>query len=324
MALVVAGSLSSNPADRSLNRSQVWPVQVIVDGEAHVAPLLREVGKRGISALAFVDPSDAAAPVFLTCGETLSEFRAGNRTIRDCGLKALVDVHEISWERDRILLANTGNDEVVVFSPRGRECTRLSLDPLRRHGGTPQEGVDRHVVDRFHANQAFRGLDGNLWALVHHVKGRQLLRSMLGGVIKSQGDGGVLNLDQSIGIDLNLAAPHSVRIVGEEYWLMNSGCREIVTYSRAWQKRCVISCLGWGRGLAICGDIAYAGISPIRRRYHSLIGGPSSEPTIQALRISTGEPVAHATLFNLEQVNNIYCVARSVGMALLHRSSGSQ
>lgn len=314
-ALVITGSMSSNPEDRSLRRDQIWPVQVVMDGSAYPVPFFRTAGELGVSSIAFVNPYDPSAPVFFSAGSDLCQLDCESRSVLDCGLQELVDVHEISHEQNLILIANTGADEVLSYSLGGGGVTRVSLHPFRTRVNTLSE-AGRRAADRFHVNQAFRGLDGHLWALVHHFEGWQLLRRVMGSVIKTQGDGGVLDLDKKVAINLNLAAPHSVRIVNDEYWLMNSACNEIVVYSRVWQKLRTIPTIGWGRGLAICGGIAYAGLSPVRKRYRLPSDRSTPRPFLQAVRVSTGEPLAHALVLNVEQVNNVYCVARTVGEQL--------
>ena len=315
-ALVITGSMSSNPEDRSLSRDQIWPVQVVIDGAAYVVPFFRAVGDLGVSSIAFVNPSNPSAPVFFSAGSDLWQLDCMSRLLLDCGIQDLVDVHEISHEQDRILIANTGADEVLSYCPRGGGVARIALAPFRGRVNSLSE-AGRRAADRFHVNQAFRGLDGHLWALVHHFEGWQLLRRVMGSVVKTQGDGGVLNLEEKIAINLNLAAPHSARIVNGEYWLMNSACNEIVVYSRAWQKLRTIPTIGWGRGLAISGDIAYAGLSPVRKRYRLPSDRSVLQPILQAVRLSTGEPLAQAPILNVEQVNNVYCVARAVGELLV-------
>lgn len=287
-----------------------------MDGRAHCVPFFRSVGEFGVSSFAFANPEDASAPMFYSSGADLWQLDSARRATLLCDVRELVDVHEIGYERDRILIANTRRDEIASFQPRGGAVDRLSLESFRgRAGGLadPRESA----LDRFHVNQAFRGIDGHLWALVHHFEGWQLLRRVIGGVIKSHGDGGVLNLDTRSAINLRLAAPHSVRIVGGEYWLLNSGCNEIAVYSPTWEKRRTMPSAGWGRGLAVSGEIAYVGISPLRRRYRPLADRSDQEPMIQAVHVSSGKSLTCALLRNLEQVNNVYRVARALAESLV-------
>ena len=314
-ALVITGSLSSNPADRWLTREQIWPVQVVFDGRAHLAPSFRLMGKFGASSFALPVTDDLSAPVYFSCGSELYALDLERRAATSYPVPGLNDVHEITQDKSRILIANTGRDEVVSFWPQGGTVSRLPLGPFRGREAAPAD--EGRPVDRFHVNQVFRGLDGALWALVHHFEGWQLLRRVIGGFIKTHGDGGLLNLDEKRALNLGLAAPHSVRVVGDEYWLMNSARNEIITYSSAWQKRRTIASIGWGRGLAVCGGLVYAGISPVRRRYRPRPDPSPTEAMIQALRISTGESLACATVLNVEQINNVYCVTRPVAARLL-------
>jgi hypothetical protein len=81
-ALVVAGSMASHPADRSLTREQVWPVQIIMGGRAHPAPYFRAIGEFGVSSFAFVDPESASAPIFYCCGKDLWQLDLSLRASR--------------------------------------------------------------------------------------------------------------------------------------------------------------------------------------------------------------------------------------------------
>jgi len=313
-ALIVTGSLFAKAADRVKERSAIWPVQVVLEGQAFNAAAFGRVGELGVSSFAFVDGRDPAAPIFYSSGDDLCEIAGAAGGVRRHDIPGLSDVHEISWHEGWIHLANTGCDEIISFQPARGYCRRQSLARFRC-GASGSEG--ERLVDRFHANQAFRGLDEDLWALVHHVAGKQSLLTAVEGAIKRQGDGGVINLDRGMAVKLDLSGPHSVRVVGNEYWVMNSGSREIVVYSRDWKKLRVGPSLGWGRGMAIDGHLAYGGMTPTRKRYLSLFERFDSRCWLQAFGLATCEAFAHALICNVEQINNVYCVDRAVGMRLL-------
>lgn len=314
-ALIVTVSLFANPEDRSLLRSQIWPVQVLADGIAREVPFFRSWGELGVSSLAFVDPEDPDAPIYFSTGNGLYELSLAGKFVVSCNVAGLGDVHEIVHEAGCVHIANTRNDEVVTYERASGASLRRALDPFRSPSHASAAGG--RYVDRFHVNQVFRGLDGDLWALVHHAEGKQFLRAVIGGVIKRQGDGAVINLDQRRTVNLGLSGPHSVRIVGEEYWVMNSGHREIIVYSRDWHRRHAISTAGWGRGLVVQDDVAYGGMSPTRRRYMPFIERPDLGCWVQAFRVSTCEVLAQARILNADQINNIYCVPRALALSLL-------
>jgi hypothetical protein len=313
-ALIVTGSLFAKAADRILTRDAIWPVQVLIDGRAFCARAFLPVGKLGVSSFAFPDPHDAAGPIFYSSGDGLCELRGGG-TVKVHAIPHLVDVHEILWHRGSLQIANTARDEVVSFTPATGAYRRRPLARFRCRGRRAGQG--ERLVDRFHVNQAFGGLDGDLWALVHHVAGTQSLLAAVGGVIKRQGDGGVLNLDRGIAVKLDLSGPHSVRVVGDEYWVMNSGAREVVVYSRQWQRLRAGPSLGWGRGLAIDGDLAYGGMTPTRKRYLSLLERFDPRCRLQAFALASCEGQGQALIRHVEQINNVYCVHKAVGMRLL-------
>jgi Domain of unknown function (DUF4915) len=313
-ALIVTGSLFAHQLDRCLQREQIWPVQVILDGIVRRVPFFDDKGSMGISALAFADDGQIPASIFYSTGADLAEFNPVTGDVVEHPVERLIDVHEMLFDRGAVHIANTGNDEIVSYSPQTRECRRSSLAPFRS-GARPAEADG--YVDRFHANQAFRGLDGKLWVLVHHVAGWQRLRRVMGKMLKGQGDGGVINLDENRGVALNLSSPHSVRVVRGEYWVMNSGHHEVNVYSPDWRKLRSFACCGWGRGMDANGNVVYGGMSPRRKRYLSIFERFDPRCWLQAFDATSGEPLGQVVIQNMEQVNNIYCVNRAFALSLL-------
>ena len=317
-ALLVTGSLFAHRMDRSMRREQIAAVQIVVDGEAHPVPFFDGQGHLGVSSLALAENEHHPSSIFYTTGTDLFELKLGTRHLIEHPIEGLVDVHELSYDRGWLHIANTGNDEVVAYHPATRECRRISLSRFRSkpHSRSSSAG-EPLFVDRFHVNQVFRGLDGNLWALVHHVGGWQRLRTVMGEMIKRQGDGGVINLDENRRVTLNLSGPHSLREVRGEYWVMNSGRREVHVYSPDWRRLRTFASLGWGRGMAVDRDIAYGGTSPRRKRYLSLLERFDSRCWLEAFSVTTGCSLRQAVIRHVEQINNIYCVDRAVGISLL-------
>ena len=82
-------------------------------------------------------------------------------------------------------------------------------------------------VDKFHCNQIFQGYDDQIYALVHHANGKQLLQKVAKKILKLQGDGGIINLTTGQSFNLKLSAPHNVRKISEDYWIFSSGDSKI-------------------------------------------------------------------------------------------------
>lgn len=312
-ALVVTGSLAAKEADRTHGRDAIHPVHVVDVGGTRTVEGLDGFGEFGVGALV-VAPDGASA--LCSDGDRLwsLDLVAGGAT--ELPVRDLVDVHEIEVDGDVLLLANTGRDELVELDAAGRELDRVPLAGFR--AATPAaEGA----VDRFHANQFLRGPGGRRWALVHHVEGYQLLRKAATKVLKVQGDGGLVALDDGERRALRLTAPHSVTAVGEGWWIFDSGRSEVRRYDGALGHVGTAPTGGWGRGAAVdeARGVVWAGMSPIRRRYLGVVPGPHVDVpcTVEALRASDAASLGAVAIPDVEQVNNVYLVPRSVGDALV-------
>ena len=172
-ALIVTGSLMSNPYDRELTRDDVSPVQIIYDDVVRTAPFFQDFGALGISSFAFpISPSDPDTAFFSTGNDIVSvDVNHQSNTTHTIG-NTLLDVHEINFKEDRLLIANTGRDEIVIYSTNeSRVCSAIPLSRFRAHSHHPAPESTEQVLDHFHVNQAFSGIDGHIHALVHHVQG---------------------------------------------------------------------------------------------------------------------------------------------------------
>ena len=318
-ALIITGSLMSNPYDRGLTRNDVCPVQLVYKHEVRAIPYFQNIGTLGISSLALPPVLDQVSEIFFSAGNDVFSINIANKTTKaHANNITFIDVHEIILSGDQLLIANTGRDEAVIYSTidsRSRNIIQLAQFRTRSHSYIPD--ATSHIFDHFHLNQTFRDINGTLHALVHHVNGRQLLRKVIGGVVKSHGDGGLINLETGTPLDLALNAPHSVRIYRDNYIVLNSGALEMVQYSSDWQKLRAFPTAGWGRGLAIHNDTAYIGISPIRKRYQPFSRRVPGEASLLAINLQTGVTIGRLSLKNIEQVNNVYCVDHSIADALL-------
>lgn len=311
--LLVLGSLNANSADRTMERSRLCPVQALTaDGSLIHLPAFDGWGALGVSAMAFT----REGRIFATTGDQLAIFE-GTARPRSLAIDPLADVHELSLIGDVLWLANTGRDEAVAVSIAGSELERVPLAP----SVTPPDAEDGTVEyrEKYHCNQVFEDLEGKLWGLVHHVSRRQLLRRVGDRLLKSHGDGGIRAIRSEEAVDLGLHAPHSVRQVGDEQWVLDSGRQQVIRYDRDWRRVGQIATRGWGRGAAVSSaGVYYAATSATRRRY--LRVGPKSSPTpnvVEAFAIGDGALLGERVIEGVEQLNNIYLISSAVLEALL-------
>ena len=321
--MIVVGALAAAPQDRAIDRAAVVPVQVVTAAGMQPVPFFRDIGELGVSAFAFRHPDDGPAlpSLCFSTGDDLHEIDLSRGVVNVQSVEGLRDVHEMTWDREVLCIASTGSDEIVRYDPAaGRVIDRESLDRFRRRSGGYRAGGAAMASDRFHANQAFTGLDGQRWVLVHHVNGWQLLERVAERTVKVHGNGGVLNLASSVAVPLGLFAPHSVRLVDDQYCVFDSGRSLGHTYDHDWNRIATFPTLGWGRGAALdlTGQLLFAGMSPIRRRYR-LRAPERSVPTCTLERFSVTDwsPSGACEIPDMEQINNVYVVASEVADALL-------
>ncbi len=242
----------------------------------------------------------------------------------------LKDVHEISLIDEVLWLANTGYDEAVAFDITRKEVVdRVSLASFRKFSNVTLEslkaGVDGREIDRFHCNQVFRGLDGRLYVLVHHVSGKQLLTRLANKFIKRQGNGGVIDIETGRKIALSLKGPHSVRCVGNEYWICDSGSRTVNVYDANWALIAKFDSIGWGRGAdySVMDNVCYVGSSAHRKRYRNR-AYYNDKNVVQVFRISDKALKGELLIPDgIEQINNIYLIPRTLGEAMMRLSESS-
>jgi len=294
--MVVTTSLCANPADRKLERVDVAPVQVLDSDGFSPIEWLRDMGVLGMSALAVVDDER----LLIVDGDIIYVAHTCGRI--DTLPGSYSDLHEVDVYDDEILAANTGNDEVIIFD-------RDTLVERHRVRPSAASAASDEGVDRFHLNQGLRLPDGTLVALVHHVDGRQLVQRMKAKVLKSHGNGGVVGLDGAPNVELNLAAPHNIRVLSDGFMVLDSQRSLGRRYDRNWQQQLEFETAGWGRGCVVdeANDLVFIGSSPPRLRYRKQLQSRYTDRSIvEARRISDGSLVASAYVPNCEQINNLY------------------
>jgi hypothetical protein len=330
-AVVVVGALATKPADRNLRRDEIHPVQVITaDGVEPVHAL--DYGEFGMSALVI---RAAAGVVYASTGKDFFRLDLGDGTLTDLDVD-LNDSHEITEIDGELWIANTGRDEAIAFDLANEKVSRRvavrSSRGSRSEPGAPatpaaREDVaaDGETVDKFHANQIVRGLDGRTYVLVHHVDGKQIVKYVAQRLVKMQGNGGVIELETGRPVPLALSGPHSIQVVGaDEQWICDSRAGVLRVYDRAWREHAQIPCAGWGRGASVSTATGrvYVGISSIRKRYLQVIPtSQHSQNMLQAFDIAGRTLVGETVVPHIETINNVYVVSRETAERLLSLSA---
>jgi hypothetical protein len=319
-ALVVVGALATKPADRNLERHQINPVQVFTADGIEAVPAL-DCGEFGMSALV-IRPE--AGVVYGSSGNDFFRLDLASGTITDLGVE-LKDSHEVTEIDGTLWIANTGRDEAVAFDLATETVSqRVPVRSTRASEPTPPPAPDAgETVDKLHANQIVRALDGRIYVLVHHVDGKQIVKYVAQRLVKMQGNGGVIELETGRPVPLSLSGPHSIEAVGpDEQWICDSRAGVLRVYDREWHEHAQIPCAGWGRGVSVSARTGrvYVGISSIRKRYLQVIPtSQHSQNMIQAFDIAGRTLVGETVVPHLETVNNVYVVTRETAERLLGR-----
>jgi hypothetical protein len=325
-ALLITGSLNAMEEDREHGaRSAIHPMQIVVEGAVTKCPYFSSWGELGISSLVLLE-SDRLV-MYITTGADLVEITVKDRKvtrIEALDVPDLKDVHEISIIGNMLWLANTGYDEAIAYDFHSREVVRRVK--MKQFGlmtsasrWFPSTAEDNLQIDRYHCNQVFKGLDGKLYALVHHADGKQLLARVAKKLTKTHGNGGVIDIDAGRKIHLGLKGPHSVRCVGDEYWVCDSGARTVNTYTANWELKKKLPTVGWGRGADLWpqGGLYYVGISAQRKRYRDR-PDYCDKNVVQVFRVADGSLIGEILIQDgIEQINNVYLVSRRTAETLL-------
>ena len=338
-AVVVLGSLHAFLQDSVLDRSKVKTVQIVLDGEARHAPFFDPLGERGLISLAH--HPEHPEVLYAATSTRVLKVDLQSKEVVDFEIPNLRDIHELTFIGDTLWIANTQGDEGVALDvSQKRVVKRVNLGA---YGSTPtvtdtveDEDItqdedrelvvdERDVVDKFHCNQVFEGLDGDEYALVHYVMGNQLrvtqlARRVARKVLRRQANGGVINLTTGRVIPLGLKGPHTVRKVGGEYWICDSANSQVNAYDPDWNLKETIPSKGWVRGADVSErlGLCYVGISQFRRRYLTVNPGVKQTPNmVQAISMETKAPVGELELSDIEQVTGVYLIPRETALSML-------
>ncbi|HCK21006.1 MAG TPA: hypothetical protein DHW15_02240 [Bacteroidetes bacterium] len=319
--IMVIGSLNANPADREISRDNIRSVQLFgADKKAIEVPFFNSWGELGMSSMA-VHPDDAMQLYFATSSEVFL-FDLNKGTHENLQIPNLTDIHEISIIGEELWISNTKHDEIVSYNIRKKAVERrVDLSDFASSSAEDIEnGEGVEVVDKFHCNLVFQGYDQHVYILVHHTSGRQLIKRIAQKFIKSQGNGGVVNIDTQRRYPLNFKAPHSVRCINDEYWVFDSGHFELKVFNKDWQWKKTIDTKGFGRGgeYSAATNRYYAGVSATRKRYLGLFPGGDAIPNmVQVVDAGAYKVIDTVAVPNVEQINNVYCLDTAVATKLL-------
>ena len=305
--VLVHGSQNSKEVDQQLRREQIRPVQILrADGNLEEVSFFNSWGKVGVSSIAW--HSQYPNELFVSINDEIRRLNTETKEYSVLDIPNLADIHDIEVFDDVLWISNTEFDEAIAYDVHTSSILqRISLDEFRQeeeHG----EDIEK-AKDRFHCNQVFRDYEGNLSVLIHHVTGWQYYRIVLEMLIRRQGDGGVIDLDNKIIRPLKLQSPHSVRKIAGKYWIQDSSDQTTKIYNKNWELEGSIKTNGFGRGVAFSEehDLALIGISATRKRYLRVI--PTGEKLmnrIMPVKISTREAQPPIPIPNIEQMDNLY------------------
>ncbi len=313
--LLLLGSQNANELDRKLERDEIKPVQYLANKGFKPIDYFNRVGSLGISSMAF--NSDFSEIWWATTSRVFN-LDLKNNTVNQLHIERLKGIHEMFFEQNSLWISNTFYDEVIEFCTlKNQVIKRIELNSGFIHRpeilinkNTRNEGVRQN---KFHCNQVFRSYKGELMALVHHVNGEQIVKKIAQKLIKSQGNGGVINLENHSTKKLALKAPHTVRLVKNQYFVFNSGHGTLMIFDLDWQLNQEINIGGWGRGASYCHNNGwyYCGISALRKRYMSKSDQAAETNMVVALndQFKITEKIKVPAI---EQINNLYCVPNFV------------
>ena len=320
--ILVIGSLNANPADREIDRENIRSMQLIDDQEK-ILPVnfFNTWGDLGMSSMCWHE-KDPFVLYIASSNEVFRFFLKENR-FQKLEIPNLTDIHEITMIGNLIWISNTKHDEIVSYNIDSDSIIeRINLSDFKSN--TPEEGesdADTEVVDKFHCNLIFEGYEGDLYILVHHTSGRQLMKRIAQKFIKSQGNGGVVNIVKRKRHPLNFKAPHSVRKINNQYWVFDSGHFELKIFDKSWNFLRTMDTKGFGRGgdLDVERNLYYGGVSETRKRYLGLFPGGEAVPNmVQVVSIADYKLIGSIKIPNIEQINNVYCLRKEVADMLMN------
>ncbi len=320
--ILVIGSLNANPADREISRDNIRSMQLIEE-DSKIIPVdfFNNWGDLGMSSMCWHD--SAPYVLYIASSNEVFRFLLKENKVEKLEIPNLTDIHEITMIGKFIWISNTKHDEIVSYNIETKTIgERINLSDFKSNA--PEEGesdADTEVVDKFHCNLIFEGYEGDLYILVHHTSGRQLMKRIAQKFIKSQGNGGVVNISKRKRFPLNFKAPHSVRKINNQYWVFDSGHFELKIFDKNWNFLRTMDTKGFGRGgdIDTNKNVYYGGVSETRKRYLGLFPGGEAVPNmVQVISVADYKLIGSVKIPNIEQINNVYCLQKEVAELLLN------
>ncbi|NVJ47611.1 MAG: DUF4915 domain-containing protein [Cytophagia bacterium] len=315
-AILILGSVNANPDDRKLKRTDISSIQFMDDKlQVHHTNLLSSWGEFGISSLVFLPGSNRN--FFITTGRSIFYIDTENQSFEQLKIERLRGIHEMNIIDQKLWISNTFYDEVLEYDYINKKTlNRHQLIPRQKIEPTEarleRDGFER--INKFHCNQIFESFDKEIALLVHHTNGVQPVKVLAQKLIKSQGNGGIIYLRSNETIKLKLKAPHSIRLIKDQYWVFNSGHGELTIFNKDWSPSGTIKVNGWGRGADFITDtnILFAGLSAPRSRYFKFLDDAEKKNRILAIDAGKRKIRKEWVLSKLEQVNNLYLLDREL------------
>lgn len=319
--LIIIGSLNANKDDRKLKRESVKSFQYTDNSQTiSEVSFFHSWGDLGVSSLVW--NSNNRFHFYLATESQLFEIELTQKKIEEIKIPKLRGIHELTLTADVLWITNTFYDEVISYDIRSRKIIkRIKLISEKKEVEFIPESrvneVDVHEVNKFHCNQVFETFEGDIYVLVHHVTGEQLIKKIAQKIIKSQGDGGVIDINSKRKVQLKLKAPHTVRKTNGQYWVLDSGHALLNIYTPSWQLIKSIKTAGWGRGADFSAVTRnyFCGISAIRTRY--LLSGAPVVPNMVEVFDFNFNKLMDFKIPDVEQINNLYVVKDDVIEKLL-------
>lgn len=302
-------------ADRTLDRSQIFPLQLISpEGNLIKIDFFQDWGELGIGSITWNQKN--LSSWYISTGEKVYHLDIITWKKEDLLLDSISGIHEISLFENLLFITNTHFDEIICYDIDNNKIKySKSLVPAA-------DKIAGGYNNIYHCNLVFKDYENRLCCLVHHASGRQFTKKIADKIIKLQGDGGILFLDGGLPLNLGLRAPHSVRLISNNYWIFDSGRHNLCIYDREWLLKKVLPICGWGRGAVMTQyqHLYYAGISATRKRYCSFWKKENNENYVQEINVDPLELSRKWKINNVEQINDVNLISEEVAKLLIMKN----
>ena len=171
--VLMLGSLNAHIADRTLKKSDLISAQLFENDSVTPLHYFNGWGDSGLSSMDWIPEQPNI--IYITTGSDLIKLDLVKKNKEELPIDKVKDIHEIKFVGRTLWLSNTGYDEAVAYDiDKKVVIERITLSQFRANSVQLKENVV--TVDKFHCNQIFQGYDDQIYALVHHANGKQLLQ----------------------------------------------------------------------------------------------------------------------------------------------------